>query len=75
MANTLVQTLVPDNLRGRVLSIYTLSFFGTMPVSALLAGAMAEAISEPITIILGAVVSLGVAAWLWRAMPHLRPAE
>jgi MFS family permease len=75
MANTLVQTLVPDKLRGRVLSIYTLGFFGIMPLSALLAGAMAEAIGEPITIILGALVSLGVAVWLWRAMPRLRPAE
>ena len=75
VSNTLIQTLTPDNLRGRVLSIYTLSFFGTLPVSALLAGALAEVIGEPYTVALGAVGSLGVAVWLWRFVPQLRTTE
>ena len=58
LANTLIQTLVPDELRGRVVSIYTLSFFGLMPLGALLAGWVAEFVGEPTTIVLSALISL-----------------
>jgi MFS family permease len=75
MANALVQTHVSDELRGRVMSIYTLGFFGMMPVGALLAGAMAEITSEPITVVLGALVTLGFAVWLWVRVPQLRALE
>lgn len=72
MANTLIQTLVPDNLRGRVVSVYTLSFFGLMPLGALLAGWLAELTSEPLTVVLSALVALAFSAWLWLAVPQLR---
>lgn len=75
MANTLVQTLVPDNLRGRVVSIYSLGFLGMMPLSSLLAGVIAESFSEPIAVASGALVTLGIGVWLWCAVPHLRAAE
>lgn len=75
MANTLLQTLVPDELRGRVVSIYTLGFFGLMPLGALLAGWAAEAIGEPYTITLSALISLGFAVWLWLRVPQLRQLE
>ena len=75
MANALVQTLVPDELRGRVMSVYTLGFFGMMPVGALMAGAVAELTSEPITVVLGALITLGFAAWLWLRVPQLRALE
>lgn len=75
MTNTLVQTLVPDKLRGRIMGIYTLSFFGVLPISALLTGVLAEMIGEPNTIILGSLVTLGGAVWLWRAVPQLRAVE
>jgi MFS family permease len=75
MTNTLVQTLVPDKLRGRIMGIYTLSFFGVLPISALLTGALAEMIGEPNTIILGSLITLGGAVWLWRAVPQLRAVE
>jgi MFS family permease len=75
MANTLIQTLVPDELRGRVVSIYTLSFFGLMPVGALLTGWVAEAIGEPLTITLSALFCLGFAGWLWVRVPKLRAQE
>ena len=74
-ANALVQTLVPDELRGRVMGIYTLGFFGMMPLGALLAGAVAEIANEPITVILGALIMLGFAVWLWRHVPQLRALE
>jgi len=75
MANALVQTLVPDELRGRVMGVYTLGFFGMMPVGALLAGAVAELTSEPVTVVLGALIMLGFAAWLWLRVPQLRALE
>ncbi len=75
MANTLIQTLVSDELRGRVVSVYTLSFFGLMPLGALLAGSAAEAIGEPLTIIFSALISLGFAAFLWLRVPNLRRLE
>jgi MFS family permease len=65
LANTLIQTLVPDTLRGRVVSVYTLSFFGLSPLGALLAGWVAEIISEPTTILITAVISIIFALFLW----------
>jgi MFS family permease len=72
MANTLIQTLAPDSLRGRVVSIYTLSFFGLMPLGALLIGWAAELWSEPVAILISALILLGFAIWLWLAAPQLR---
>jgi MFS family permease len=66
-ANSLVQTQVPDELRGRVMGIYTLTFFGLMPIGALLAGVAAENLGEPLTVIMGALVLLFAALLvLWR---------
>jgi MFS family permease len=75
LANTLIQTLVPDELRGRVVSIYTLGFFGLMPLGALLAGWAAELIGEPNTVFLSALFSLGFSVWLWWRVPQLRRLE
>ncbi len=75
MANTLVQSIVPDSLRGRVLSIYSLGFFGMFPLGALLAGAVAQLIGEPTTVALGASVMLVFAGLLWLRMPELRELE
>ncbi len=72
MTNVLLQIHVPDALRGRVMSVYTLSFFGMMPVGALLTGALAEAIGESRAIGAGAAVTLAFAVWLWLFVPKLR---
>ena len=71
-ANIMVQLQVPDHLRGRVMSIYMVSFFGTFPIGALLSGAVAEVTNEPIAVALGAVVALAFAVWLWLRGPSLR---
>ncbi len=57
-SNTLMQLSVPDQLRGRVMSIYTLMFIGTMPFGSLMAGWLARFLGAPTTIVLCAVVSL-----------------
>lgn len=74
-ANALVQTLVADELRGRVMAIYSLTFFGTMPIGGLLAGVVASKIGEPETVILGALISLVFAGLIWWRVPRLRALE
>jgi MFS family permease len=66
--NTLVQSLVPDELRGRVVSVYTTVFLGTTPVGGLIAGALASAFGPAAAIGLGGAVALivGVAGLAWR---------
>jgi len=73
VVNTLLQTHVPGSMRGRVMSLYTLSFMGMMPIGNLLMGTMAEWIGAPWALALGgvmiAVCAAGTAASardLWR---------
>jgi MFS family permease len=72
MGNTLVQTHVSDEFRGRVMSIYTLTFFGGMPLGALWAGALAQYIGAPLTVVVSALISLVFAVLFWARVPELR---
>jgi len=72
LANGSVQTLSPDPLRGRVMSVYSLIFFGFMPIGALLAGSFAQHFGSPLTVVLGALVCLVVATLTWVFVPDLR---
>lgn len=72
LANAIVQTQVSDELRGRVMGIYSLVFFGFMPIGGLLAGAAAQYIGEPETVAVSALISLGVAALVWVFLPQVR---
>jgi MFS family permease len=75
LANSLVQTLTPDHLRGRVMGVYMLTFFGFMPIGALLAGGAATAVGVPLTVALGAAGTLVCATVLALAIPSLRRLE
>ncbi len=75
LANALVQTLAPDELRGRVMGVYSLIFFGFMPVGGLLMGALAQRVGAPTTVILGASIALAFATLLWALAPKLRAVE
>lgn len=70
-ANTTIQLTVPDELRGRVMSVYTTVFAGSTPVGGLVAGALASRLGAPEAIAIGAVLSLIVGivviAWYRRA--------
>lgn len=57
-SNTLVQSLVPDNLRGRVMAVYSMMFMGMAPFGALLAGTLAQHIGAPVTVALGGAVCI-----------------
>ena len=70
--NTLLQSLVPDSLRGRVMSLYTIVFFGLAPFGSLLAGTVASHIGTPLTIALGGIIAIISAGFFWRALPGIR---
>ena len=71
-AQAVVQSLVPDKLRGRVMGVYTLVFFGSMPLGALLAGSVAAKIGEPPTVMAGAAALLFLAIAAWIFLPDIR---
>jgi MFS family permease len=73
-SNAMVQTGIPDDIRGRVMGLYTLVFFGTMPLGALVVGQLAERIGEPAVVLANAAVLAGVAAVLWFRAPFIRNA-
>jgi MFS family permease len=71
-SQAIVQSLVPDALRGRVMGVYTLVFFGSMPIGSLLAGTIAQWIGEPVTIMVGATLLLVLALTAWVFLPDIR---
>jgi MFS family permease len=74
-SNTLVQAIVPDELRGRVMSVYSLLFFGTIPFGSLLAGGIAQAYSPTLAVVAGAVVTLAFVVFVFLAVPSVRKLE
>jgi len=71
-SNTLIQAMVPDELRGRVMSVYSMMFMGMAPWGALMGGAIADRLGAPIAISGGAVAALGGAAIFGLRLPDLR---
>ena len=70
--NTIVQTIVEEHLRGRVMAFYAMAFLGTAPIGSLLAGVLADRIGAPATIRLGgAACVVGGIAFAFR-LPRLR---
>ena len=70
--NTLIQSMVPDRLRGRVMAVYSMMFMGMAPFGALFAGVVAGHLGAPLTVGLGAVGCLLGAAVFARHLPGLR---
>lgn len=64
-SNTLIQAMIPDELRGRVMSVYSMMFMGMAPLGSLLAGTLAGVLGAPETVALGGVVCL-IAAVVFR---------
>jgi hypothetical protein len=72
MSNTLVESMVADELRGRVMSIFAVASLGMHPLGALLLGGMAEMLGAPISVAFGAIVTLGFMLWLFFRVPRIR---
>jgi MFS family permease len=71
-SNTLIQTLVPDELRGRMMGFYSMMFMGMAPLGALGAGVAADVMGAPNTVAVGGVVCLLGAAVFARFLPQFR---
>jgi MFS family permease len=71
-SNTLIQAMVPDALRGRVMAVYSMMFMGMAPIGALLAGTLAQRIGAPETVALGGVVCILGALVFGLRLPALR---
>ncbi len=71
-SNTLIQTIVPDHLRGRVMSLYSMMFMGMAPFGAFFGGALANRIGAPMTVAVGGIACVLGAIWFGRALPALR---
>jgi MFS family permease len=72
-SNTLVQSMVPNNLRGRVMAVYSMMFMGMAPIGALLAGTLAGRIGAPKTVAIGGAVCIVGAVVFGLRLPALRP--
>jgi MFS family permease len=73
-SNTLIQSMVPDRLRGRVMAVYAMTFMGMAPMGALLAGSLAHKLGAPMTVAIGGVMAIVGAGVFWSKLPALRPA-
>jgi MFS family permease len=74
--NTLIQATVPDELRGRVMSVYTTVFAGSTPIGGLIAGALASALGAAAAIGIGgaATIVVGAIALAWLRRHRARAA-
>jgi MFS family permease len=70
--NTLIQAMVPDALRGRVMAVYSMMFMGMAPFGALLAGWLADRFGAPATVALGGLCCIAGAAVFATRLPGLR---
>ncbi len=71
-SNTILQTIVDDDKRGRVMSFYTMAFMGTAPFGSFLAGALASSLGAPNTLIIGGAACIVGAFLFARKLPELR---
>jgi MFS family permease len=70
--NTLIQVIVPDNLRGRVMSLHVMMLMGMAPFGSLLAGAIAEKLGAPMAVAMGAFCCLICALIFLQRLPQLQ---
>jgi MFS family permease len=70
-ANTILQTIVDERLRGRVMAFYSVAVLGTTPIGSLAAGVLADRIGAPRTILCGAIVCIAGGVWFSFRRPRL----
>ena len=72
ICNTLIQTIVPEEKRGRVMGYYTMAFVGMAPFGSLLAGALARVLGAPITLAINGVCCIAGAIWFATRLKSIR---
>jgi MFS family permease len=72
-SNTMLQTIVDDDKRGRIMSFYAMAFTGTMPFGSLMGGSVASKIGAPNTLLIGGVVCILGSMMFAKQLPALRP--
>jgi MFS family permease len=70
--NTILQTIVEERMRGRVMSFYTMAFLGTAPLGSLIAGVAANRIGAPMTIFFGGLACVAAGIWFAVKLPAIR---
>jgi len=71
-SNTVLQTIVEEDKRGRVMSFYTMAFMGMVPFGSLLAGGLADTIGAPNTVMMGGVACILGSVMFAKKLPSLR---
>jgi MFS family permease len=71
-SNTLIQSMTPDALRGRVMAVYSMMFMGMAPFGALFGGAIADRMGAPVTVAIGGVAAIVGAVVFARFLPLMR---
>ena len=71
-SNTILQTIVEDDKRGRVMSFYSMAFLGMAPFGSLLAGALAHRIGAPRTVMISGTLCIAGAAWFASRLGEIR---
>jgi len=71
-SNTLIQSMVPDSLRGRVMAVYSMMFMGMAPFGALFAGSLASRIGAPRTVAIGGLICIAAGGVFTLRLPALR---
>jgi MFS family permease len=73
-SNTIIQTIVDDDKRGRVMSFYTIALQGSAPIGSLLTGSVADWIGVPYTFAISGLICVLSAVWYWKRLPEIRRA-
>ncbi|MGO8793568.1 MAG: MFS transporter [Candidatus Sulfotelmatobacter sp.] len=71
-SNTIIQSLVTEDKRARVMSYYTMAFFGSAPFGSLLAGSLAHRIGAPHTVIVTGAFCIAGSIWFTLQLPNVR---
>lgn len=71
-SNTIIQSLVPEDKRARVMSYYTMAFFGSAPFGSLLAGSLAHRFGAPYTVIITGAFCVAGSVWFMLELPKIR---
>ncbi|MGH7714546.1 MAG: MFS transporter, partial [Vulcanimicrobiaceae bacterium] len=73
-SNVLVQTLAPDEMRGRALSVYSMTILGLVPLGTLVLGFLGSQVGLSVAFVCSGAVALAAGVWVWLAHPALRRA-